>query len=125
MPPLEENSDLPYFTPKIAHLLLKGVYGDYLHHNDGSHLDGGVADNAISQRCWCRVAAQLDRWYTTPYGAVGSRFMTILAAEWWGVLRRTYNSNRPLFFAHVALDKTLGVCRAREIWAQNTRHMEL
>ena len=47
MPPLEENTDLPDFTPERANLLLQGVYGDYLHHNNGLHLDGGVADEAI------------------------------------------------------------------------------
>ena len=43
----EGNADLPDFTPERAHLLLQGFYGDYLHQNGGSHLDGGVADNAI------------------------------------------------------------------------------
>ena len=43
--PPEENADLPGFTPEDAHLLLQGVYGDFPHHNDGSHLDGGFADD--------------------------------------------------------------------------------
>ena len=47
VPPLEENADLPDFTPERAHLLLQGVYGDYPHHNNGLHLDGRVADDAI------------------------------------------------------------------------------
>ena len=47
MLPLEENADLPDFAPERAHLLLQEVYGDFPHHNDRSHLDGGVADNAI------------------------------------------------------------------------------
>ena len=46
MSPMEENADLPEFTFKSTHLLLQGVYGNYLHHNDGSHLYGGVMDNA-------------------------------------------------------------------------------
>ena len=41
MPPPEENADLPGFTPECAHLFLHGFYGDFLHHNDGSHLDRG------------------------------------------------------------------------------------
>ena len=40
-PPPEENLDLPGFTLERAHLLLQGVCGDYLHHNDRLHLDGG------------------------------------------------------------------------------------
>ena len=44
--PPEENTDLSGFTPERAHLLLQGVYGDFPHHNDGSHPDGGIADDA-------------------------------------------------------------------------------
>ena len=47
VPPSEEHVNLLDFTPERANLLLQGVYGDYLHHNNGSHLDGGVADKAI------------------------------------------------------------------------------
>ena len=54
--PPEENTDLPDFTPESVHLLLRGFYGDYLHHNDGSHLYGGVADNTILYPCWIRLA---------------------------------------------------------------------
>ena len=35
VPPPEENAYLPGFCPENAHLLLQGVYGDFLHHNDG------------------------------------------------------------------------------------------
>ena len=45
--PSGENVDLPDFTPEHAHLLLQGVYGDFLHHNNWFHLDGGVANDAI------------------------------------------------------------------------------
>ena len=47
IPPPEENSDLPGFHPQCAHLLLQGVYGDFLYHNNRSHLDRGIADNAV------------------------------------------------------------------------------
>ena len=45
--PSEENADLPDFTPGSVHLFLREVYGDFQHHNDGLHLNGGVADEAI------------------------------------------------------------------------------
>ena len=77
----EENVDLPGFTPERAHLFLQGVYGDFPHHNDESHLDRGIADDAVWQRCWRRLAAQSASWYATPSGAVGRRFTAILAAE--------------------------------------------
>ena len=39
-PPQEDDADLPDFNPECAHLLLQGVYGDFLYHNYGSHLGG-------------------------------------------------------------------------------------
>ena len=56
--PPEENADLPGLTPERAHLLLQGVYGDFPHHNDGLHLDGGISDNAAWERRWRRLAVQ-------------------------------------------------------------------
>ena len=125
MPPPEENADLNDFTPERAHLLLRGVYVDYPHNNDGSHLDRGVPDNAICHRCWRLLAAQLNIWYATPSVALGRRFMAIMAAEWWEVLGRSWNCERPLVFAHVVPTKTLGVRRAKEIWEPITRWVDV
>ena len=56
---------------------------------------------------------------------MGHRLTVILAAEYQGVLGRSWNSERPLVFSHVFLTKTLGVLRAKEIRAQITRHIDL
>ena len=112
-PPQEKNADLPDFTPESVQLLLWGVYGDQPHHNNGSHLDQRVAENGIFKCCWRQLAAQSSSWYATPFGAVGCRFTSILAAEWQGVIRGTWNSERPLVFVHVVLKKTLGIRRSR------------
>ena len=108
----EESADLPGFTLEGAHLLLKGVYGDLPHYNNGSHLDGGIMDNTAWQNCWRRLSAYSASWYATPSGAVGRHLTAILAAEWWGVLNRSWNSEIPPVFSHVVLTKTLGVCKA-------------
>ena len=121
----EENADLPGFTPERAHLLLLGVYGDFPHHNDGSYLDEGIADDTLWQRHWRRFAAQSKIWYATSSGAVGCRFTAILAAEWREVLGRIWNSKRPLVFSHVVLKKTLGVRRAQEIQSRLVQRMDL
>ena len=123
--PQEEGAYLPEFQPKRAHLFLREVYGNLTHHNDVLHLDGGVPDNYMWQHNWRRLAAQLDRWYTTPPGAVGFWFTPILATEWWGVLYQNWNSEIPLVFAHVILTKTLVIRRAREISARITRSMDI
>ena len=124
-PPPEENVDIPGFAPERAHLLLQGVYGDFPHHNDGSHLDGGITDDAAWQSRWRRISVQSAGWYATPSGAAGRRFTVILAAEWPGVLNRSWNSERPLVFDHVVLTKTLGVRQAQEIRERITRRMDL
>ena len=64
-------------------------------------------------------------WYAIPTIAVGHRFTAILALEWQGVIDQSWNSEKPLVFAHVVLMKTLGVCRAHEIRARITRYMEI
>ena len=89
------------------------------------HLDGGVADDAIWQRCWRRLAAQSVIWFATPTKAVGRRFADILVVEWQGVINRSWNSKRSLIFAHVVLIKTLGIRRSQEIWERITRRMDL
>ena len=45
--------------------------------------------------------------------------------EWLGIINQSWNSERPLLFAHVVLTKTLGVRRAQEIHARITRRMDL
>ena len=42
-----------------------------------------------------------------------------------GVLNRSWNSEKPLVFAHVVLTKTLGIRWAREIRSRITRRMDL
>ena len=125
LPPPKENVYLPDFTPEHVHLLLQELYGDLPHHNDGSHLDGGVADDNLWKRRWRRLAAQSASWYATPIGVVGRRFTDTLDVEWQGVIDWSWNSKRPLVFNHVILTKTVGVCRAREIWVKITRQMDL
>ena len=91
----------------------------------GLHLDVGVADDAIWQRRWRRLAAQSARWYATPSGAVGHRFTAILSAEWRGVFGRSWKSERPLVFAHVSLTNTMAVRGGKDICARITRRMNL
>ena len=123
--PPEENAYLLGFTLDRVHLLLQEFYGDFPHHNDGSHLDGEVVDNANWQRCWRGLVAQSTSWYSMPFGVVGRCFTAILTAEWWWVLIRSWNSKRTLLFSDIVITKTLGVRSAREIQTRITRQMDL
>ena len=51
--------------------------------------------------------------------------MKILTAECQGVLYSIWNSKKPPVFSHIVLTKKLGVRRAREIWEQIARSMDL
>ena len=85
----------------------------------------GIADDVLWQHRWRRLDAQSASWYATPSGAVEHHFTERLAAEWRGVLDRSWNSERPFVFAPVVLTKTFGVRRDQEIWAGLTRWMDL
>ena len=66
LPPLEENTDIPDFTPEREHMLLQRIHRNLPHHKDGLHLDGRVTDDAIWQRLWRRLATQSASWYAMP-----------------------------------------------------------
>jgi hypothetical protein len=70
--------DLPGYVPTKADLKLKEVYGDYLHQNDGTHLDGGIQDDAEWQERWRKLVPLPAQRYQAPGGAVGRRFLRIL-----------------------------------------------
>jgi hypothetical protein len=122
---MEEGADLPGFTPVQADHLLDALYGDHPHQNDGSHLRGGVADDAIWQRRWRRMVDLSPTHYSAPKGTVGRRFVATLAKEFRGVTSRDWNSERPLVFVSVILQTTPGVKRARDIRKRLTHRMDL
>ena len=119
-PSTEEGADLQGFTPAREHLSLWEIYRDLTHHNDRTHLSGGVPDDATWKSCWRRLALQPASWYPTPPppSKVGHRFTAVLAVELRGVLDWERNSERLLVFDHVALTMTLGDRKVRDIWAR-------
>ena len=86
--------------------LLMGVYGDTIHKNDGTHLDGGIEDNAVWQWRWSRVAAvNLRLWDVPRKCALGKRFVNLLANEFRGARLRKWNSERVVIFPSVILQR--------------------
>ena len=45
--PMEEVANLPELALYRYHNLLVELYGDHLHHNNGTHLDRGAAANSL------------------------------------------------------------------------------
>ena len=75
-----EGAELHIFVLSHAPQFLVEVYGDPLHHNYGTHLDGGVGDDSMCQRRWWSLAAHSVSWYIMPLGAIGRRSAVCLAA---------------------------------------------
>jgi hypothetical protein len=63
--------DLPGAAISMADLKLKEVYGDYIHQNDGTHLDGGIADDSVWQARWAKLIVLPTQRYQAPGGPVG------------------------------------------------------
>ena len=50
------SGDVPGYVPTQEDLRLWEVYGDWVHRNPGTHLDGSVADNLAWQAWWRDLA---------------------------------------------------------------------
>ena len=77
---------------------LMEVCGDYIHQNDGTHLDGGIKDDDMQQACWRKLVALPSQGYNAPGGAVGRRYVRMLTEELRGIHSRKQNSENTLFF---------------------------
>jgi len=69
---------------------LCSIYGDTIHQNDGTHLDGriGVAEDAKWQRLHLRIVACNLPLYDLPNGRWATRFLETLTNLWVGVVER-------------------------------------
>jgi hypothetical protein len=121
----ETGADLPEYHITSADRKLAAVFGDHIHNNDGTHLSGGIADDHLWQRRWRKLVAHSPARYEAPKGKVGKRFISLLADEFQGVTARHWNSERPLVFVAVVLEKQDGVRRAQDIRARLTQRMDL
>ena len=52
----DAGADLPGYFVTAADRLLDSAYGDHVHDNAGTHLQGGFSDDALWQRRWRRMA---------------------------------------------------------------------
>ena len=111
----EYEGDLPGVMITAVDLKFRKVYGDHIHQNDGSHLDGGIEGDLIWQQWFNEIASLPSRRYQLPRGRVGKTFIGILTKEWKGVLERKWNSERPLIFQAVILQRSLDIHGAGEI----------
>ena len=74
---------------------LRSVYGDHVHRNDGTHLTGGIADDALWHTRWHRISNLTPRFYDAPKGKAGRHFVILLTEELRGAKELRWNSERP------------------------------
>ena len=79
---------MPRYVLNPEDLCLQEVYGDWVHRNPGTHLDGGVKDDSAWQAWRHDLAVIPSRKYYAPSGKVGRRFVGTLGVEMQGVQDR-------------------------------------
>ena len=82
------GADLPGYRITEADCRLDGIYGDHVHANDGTHLDGGIDDDVTWQRRWKQVVQTNPKYYSLPKGKVGRKGLTALIRVFSGVRER-------------------------------------
>ena len=94
---------------------LREVYGDCIHPNDGTHLDGGIRDDAKWQERWKKIVGLPPQRYNAPNGKVGRLFVKEVAEELQGVTKRRWNSERFIVFQAVILQRSGEVKKSQDI----------
>ena len=97
--------------------LLFSVYGDTIHRNTGTHLNGGISipEEAFWKRSYRAIATGRSNLVDLPTGKVTERFILKATAEFKGVRERKWNSERVLVFMAVMLQKEPGRQKYGEI----------
>ena len=76
---------MPGYQPTSEDLSLREVYGDWVHANPGTHMDGGVHVDSAWQAWFHDFAVMASRRYDAPSGKVGRRFVRTLRGDLKGV----------------------------------------
>jgi hypothetical protein len=120
----KDDSDLPGSFLSKADQMMNTVYGDHVHQNPGTHLTGGIADDAIWQEHWLQLVSFPSHAYGLPSGAVGKRFVERAAEELKGVKSRKWNSEKFIVFQLVVLQQSRDVKRSRDVRRQISRRLD-
>jgi hypothetical protein len=83
-----EDGNVPGSSLSDADQKMDKVYGDHVHQNPGTHLSGGIANDAPWQERWLQLVSFPSHAYKVPSGAVGKRFVEKVAEELKGIQSR-------------------------------------
>ena len=106
---------MPGYVPTPEDLRLWKFYGDWVHGNPGTHLDGRVADDGTWQGWWRDLAVKPLRHYEAPSGKAGRLYINALVRELRGVRYRRWNSEHFIVFQTVTLQRARHVTASRDI----------
>jgi hypothetical protein len=84
----QEFGDLPDIELSDADRMMDKVYGYHVHQNPGTHLSGLIPDDKMWQDYWQRLIVFPSQTYNAPLGAVGRRFIKMLAKMLVGIQAR-------------------------------------
>lgn len=123
--PTPSNSDSSRYLQTDADRALDIVFGDHLHHNDGSQLDGGIIDDQVWQNFYSALNRFNPTHYDVPTNKVGQRFLTTLSHLITGIVNRKHNSEKFLVFEMVVLQRNPNIKGNKAICSHLTRKMDL
>ena len=86
-------ADLPDYVITDRDRMMDGVYGDHVHQNDGTHLNGGIADDAVWPLQQFDCAEQ-----PAPTRKGGDTFIDEFSNIIEGVFDRKWNFERAMVF---------------------------
>jgi len=117
------DEDLAGYIGTLVNTKLEEVHSDWVHHNDGDHLEGSIKVDAAWKSCWRKLVVLPTRGHDVPGCAVSRAFMSAVSHELEGFLiddgiRSAPLSSRWRFFRiHPTLRRgSRGGCRGRKWW---------
>jgi hypothetical protein len=116
--------DLSGATILAVDIKLMKVFGDYIHQNDGTHLDGGIEEDDAWQGQCSQLIALLSQHYDAPSGALGQNFICLLTKELEGICCRKWISEWFLVFQMVMLQHSREVKTSSAIRRRLTMRMD-
>ena len=111
----KKSADLPDFVFTDIDRKMDAVYGDHVHQNDGTHLNGGIADDAEWQARFNTLIVLHNQQYDLPRGRVGHTFIDEFSNIIEGVIDRKWNFERAMVFMMTVLQRTSSVKKAKDV----------
>ena len=105
--------------------LLTHCFGESIRSDPGTTHPTLIPDDEIWQKRWLRAVQLQPSLYNLPNSAIAKVFLAALTRELHGVRSRTWNSERPMLFALVILQKSPQARHAKDIRRRISQRLSL